>query len=100
MARSAAARQIGAATGTTHSIPAPVGGLNAVSSIAAMPEQDALIMDNWFPQTTFVQLRNGYTSHSTGLPAWVETLMGYSDETGVEKLFGISGTAVYDCTAT
>lgn len=63
-----------------------------------MPETDAVIMDNWFPQTTFVQLRNGYETHSTGLPGWVETVMGYANDTGTEKIFGISGTAVYDCT--
>jgi len=64
-----------------------------------MPPTNALVMDNWFPQTTFCQLRNGYISHSTGLPAYVETLLPYSDKAGNEKLFGISGTSVYDCTA-
>jgi hypothetical protein len=97
MAR-AARQQIGQAIARTVSVPSPVGGLDAVSNIAAMPPENALILDNWFPQTTFCQLRNGYTSQSTGLPAWVETLMGYTGLTGTDKLFGISGTAVYDCT--
>lgn len=96
--RGAAVR--GAATATTHSVPAPIGGLNAVDSIAAMPETDAIVMDNWFPQTTFVQLRAGWSSQSTGLPAWVETVMGYADAGGAEKLYGISGTSLYDCSAT
>lgn len=89
----------GAATGRTVSVPAPVGGLNAVDSIAAMVATDAIILDNWFPTPTFVTLRAGYSQQSTGLPGWVETLMGYSSLTTTEKLFAISGTAVYDCTA-
>lgn len=92
------ASTLGQATSRTESVPAPVGGLDAVSSIAAMPPTNAVVMDNFFPQTTFVQLRNGYVSQSTGLPNWVETLMGYAGMTGSEKLFGISGTAIYDCT--
>jgi len=90
---------LGRATAKTKSVPAPVGGLNAVDSIAAMPPTDAIICDNFFPTPTFLQLRNGYSSHSTGLPGWVETLMGYSSLTTSEKLFAISGTAVYDVTA-
>ena len=103
MARGQAVRRgaaRGAPTSRTSSSPAPCGGLNAVDSVAAMPPTDSIIMDNFFPTPTFVQLRNGYTSHSTGLPSFVETLMGYSNLTTSEKLFGISGTSVYDCTAT
>lgn len=99
--RGAAVRSTrGQATGRTYSIPAPIGGINAVDSIAAMPETDALVLDNMFAQPSFVSLRNGYTVQSTNLPGWVETLMGYADTAGNEKLFGISGTAIYDCTVT
>lgn len=103
MARGATAKRgqavRGAAVSRTYSVPAPVSGLDAVSSIAAMPPDNALIMDNFFPQTTFLQLRNGYISQSTGLPDWVETLLGYTNASGTHKLFGMSGTGLYDCTA-
>lgn len=99
MAREQAAKSVrGRATARTQSVAAPVGGLNAVDSLAAMPPTDAVICDNWFPQPTYVSIRNGYVSQSTGLPNWVETLMGYSNLSTTEKLFGISGTSVYDCT--
>lgn len=98
VARGAATTVRGRATGRTVSIPAPIGGINAVDSVAAMPETDALVLDNVFAQPSFVSLRNGYVNQSTGLPVWVETLMGYANAAGAEKLFGISGTAVYDCT--
>lgn len=99
MAKARGQARRGAATARTESVSAPVGGLNAVDSIAAMPVQDAVILDNFFPNPTSVTLRNGYTRWKTGLPAYVETLMGYSNLSTTEKLFGISGTAVYDCTA-
>lgn len=89
----------GAASGRTQSVPAPVGGLNAVDSLAAMDPSDAVILDNFFPQPTYVQLRNGSASYSTGLPGWVETIMPYNDKAGNEKLFSISGTSVYDSSA-
>lgn len=81
----------------TASIPAPTGGLNARDALAAMPETDAVILDNWFPTPTSVDLRSGSSSHSTGLPAWVETLMHYSSPTA-KQLFAVSGTAIYDVT--
>jgi hypothetical protein len=65
-----------------------------------MSPTDAIILDNFFPSPTQVSLRKGRTNHSTGLPSWVETLMGYSNLSTTEKLFAISGTAVYDVTAT
>lgn len=89
----------GAAIARTQSVPAPVGGLNAIDSVAAMPPDDAIIMDNFFPQPTFVQLRDGSSEWATGLPSWVETIMPYNDKAGNESIFGISGTSVYDCTA-
>jgi hypothetical protein len=82
---------------STKSIPAPVGGLNARDAIANMPETDAIIMDNWFPETASVRVRSGYSNWSAGLPGAVETLMTYSNGFG-RKLFGIASNAFYDCT--
>jgi hypothetical protein len=53
----------------SSSITAPIGGLNARDSLAAMPPQDAVTLDNWFPTPTTVDLRKGYTQWSTGYPA-------------------------------
>ena len=82
----------------TYSVAAPTGGLNAISGIAHMPETDALVCDNWFPQPSYLQVRNGYGKWATGLPDWVETLMAY-DSGAAQSLFGISNKNVYDCTA-
>lgn len=93
------ANRRGKPTARTESIPAPVGGLNAVDSLAAMPATDAVVLDNFFPQPTYVALRNGSSAWATGLPSWVETIIPYNDKAGNEKIFGISGTAVYDCSS-
>lgn len=87
----------GAPVSQTTSIPAPVGGLNAVDALAAMPPTDALVMENWFPSPSYISIRNGYSMWATGFPGWVESIFQYSSAAG-EKLFGVSGTAVYDAT--
>ena len=82
----------------SKSMPAPVGGWNARDSIADMDEKDAVILTNFFPSTTSVNLRGGYSQFATGFGAQVETLISYSGAT-TNKLFGIAGGAVYDATA-
>lgn len=78
--------------------PAPIGGLNARDSLAAMPENDAITLDNFFPTPTTVNLRNGYANFTTGIAASVESLMVYNKATG-SQLFAAAGTAIYDVTA-
>jgi hypothetical protein len=81
----------------TLTLPAPVGGLNARDALAAMPQTDAVTLDNFFPSTTSVNLRNGSFKWSTGYPAAVESLMAYNAGSG-SKLFAASGTGIYDAT--
>lgn len=81
---------------TTYSAPAPIKGWNARDSLADMDTGYAVVMKNWFPTTSDVMLRKGMTSHATGLPDAVETLMVYRPPTGSNKMFGIAGTAIYD----
>ncbi len=49
----------------THSLPAPIGGLNTRDAVANMPETDAIELENYFPETTSVDFRKGYTSFAT-----------------------------------
>jgi hypothetical protein len=80
------------------SLPAPIGGWNARDSLADMATTDAVMIENWFPSTSEVILRNGYVSHATGLPSQVETVMSYNAGT-TKNLFAISDGEVYDVTA-
>ena len=98
-----------AARGRT--MPAPVGGWDTKSSLASMPEKNAVVLDNWFPERDKVVLRNGTTAHATfpeeftseftseftrdPAPA-VETLMEYVPSSGSAKLFAGCGSTIYD----
>ena len=84
--------------GTPVTIPAPTGGWNAKDPIAAMPESDAVILTNWLPVPSGVQLRLGYTVQASGLPSQVYDLMAYNGG-ATKKLFASSGTGIYDVTA-
>lgn len=79
------------------SLTAPIGGLNARDSLAEMPPQDAVTLDNFFPTPTTVDLRKGSTNWSMGYATYVESLMPYVSATSA-KLFAASGTAFYDAT--
>lgn len=85
------------ARGVARPVPAPVGGLNARDALAMMPAEDALILDNIFPERSYVELRAGYTAHATGLPGAVESLLVYGGS--VPRLFAASGSALYDVTS-
>ena len=85
---------------STASIPAPVGGLNARDSLANMAPTDAVVMENWYPTTTSVDVRKGYQPWSTGYANPVQSLFRYAPTTGAYKLFAASGTSFYDATAT
>jgi hypothetical protein len=82
------------------SIPAPIGGLNARDSLAAMPPTDAVILENWFPQPTSVNVRKGYTPWATGFANPVQTIFRYAPTSGAYKMFAASGTGFYDTTLT
>lgn len=79
------------------SIPAPVGGLNARDSIANMPEEDAIVLDNQFPTPTDVRTRGGSTYFADFGTHAVETLMHYNGPV-TKKLFGVSTDGIYNIT--
>lgn len=58
--------QRGAARTILHTQPAPTGGWNTRDSLQSMPPQDAVKLENWFPEADRVAVRDGYTSHGTG----------------------------------
>ena len=80
------------------SLPAPVGGWNARDAKSDMAPEDAITLENWFPGTTSVVTRNGYSKWSTGYPDQVQTIFAYNAGL-TSKLFGISNGAIYDGTA-
>lgn len=87
------------AVASTKSIPAPVGGWNARDSLAQMPESDAVILDNWFPEASFVRNRGGSQEFAdTQSSDLVESLMAYTGLT-TKKFFAASGGDIYNVSA-
>lgn len=77
----------GAQKSSSTSLPAPIGGLNARDSIANMSATDALILENMFPKTTSVDVRNGYAAWST-FTGQCQSILAYT---------GLTATKVFPC---
>jgi hypothetical protein len=78
--------------------PAPTRGLNLRDSKTAMKPQDALVLDNYFPEETYVRLRRGSEAWVTGFPGPVETIMEWAGAAS-RKLFAASVSGIYDATS-
>jgi len=80
------------------SMPASVGGLNDRDSFVEQKPNESVLLENWFPYTSYVGIRKGSQDHVTGLPATIETLVEYAPQTGGSQLFAAAGTGIYDVT--
>lgn len=86
--------------GFRFSMPAPVGGWNARDSLAQMAPRDALILDNFFPNTTDVEFRQGSASEASVTSGEsIQTLMGLANQDGSFKRFAASQTGIWNITA-
>lgn len=82
------------------SLPPPVGGWDAREAIADMPPENAVVLDNWFPLESKVQMRRGFASHATGIGSGaVESLLVYSPLSGNQVMFACGNGAIYNATA-
>lgn len=81
------------------SIASPVGGWNARDALADMPPLDAVSMINYWPTTTTVSARFGYTQFATGMTGQSETLMAYSGAATTKLFSGNAGGNIYDVTS-
>ncbi len=79
------------------SLPAPTGGWDAVSPIANMKKDRALVLDNWFPTPTDVRVRRGYQVFASVGSSAIETLMVYMAHRALDdKLFSASSGKISD----
>lgn len=86
---------------TGSSIPAPVGGWDAVSAIADMPEDRAVVLENWFPSTVDVRVRRGHQIHGAGMgDGVVDSLLVYNGLTVASSaMFAVTDNSIYDVSA-
>lgn len=77
---------------------APIGGLNGIDGVDAMPPTDAIQLDNWIPRSGYLQSRPGYTRHTSDLGADVETLVAYTPS-GADQLIAGANSTLLNVTA-
>lgn len=82
------------------SVPAPVGGWNARDSYADMAITDAVVLQNFWPKTTSVAIRYGYSEWATGLSGYVDTVFAYAGGSSNKQFAATSDGFIYDTTTT
>jgi hypothetical protein len=60
-----------------------------------MNPMDAVVLENFYPTPSQIQLRKGYTEYATGITGQVDTLMQYSGGSS-SKMFAAAGSVIYD----
>ena len=78
--------------------PPPVGGWNARDALADMKPIDAVALDNWFPKTTYCEIRGGWRDHADGMTGNVMTLAVYNALNGTNKFFAASNDDIWNVT--
>lgn len=83
--------------GYSETLPAPTLGWNTRDPISEMKSGYAVLLDNYFPDSSRCTLRLGYREHSSGLGAAVKTVLAWEGLTS-RKLFGFAGNKIWDAT--
>ena len=88
-----------AQTAQVFNIPAPVGGLNYRDPISAMSPLDALVLENFIPKQTGVELRKGWQYHTETVAAPIKSIFSYNAPNPANsKVFAAAGGNIYDVT--
>lgn len=83
----------------SQSFPAPVGGWNARDALAKMKATDAIALENWFPKTSYVEMRGGSSDHATAMTGTGKTLCVYNKFSGASEMYATTESGVYDVTS-
>lgn len=86
-------------TARVETFPPPIGGWNDRDTLPLMEPTDAIVLENWIPDTNSVRQRGGFTTHATALSGnFVETLVEYRSPSA-SKLFAATPTIIYEVTS-
>lgn len=87
-------------------LPAPMGGINAVDPLTAMPPTDARDLVNVLAKQNGLDVRTGSSEWCTGLTGSADntvrttlTFVGSHKDGTTNKTFGVTSTGIYDCTS-
>lgn len=86
-------------TSKVKNYPSPVGGWNARDALAAMIPIDAVDLENWYPGTSYCEIRGGYLNHLTAMTGDGKTLVVHNGLSGTNKLFCATVSNVYDASS-
>lgn len=78
-------------------LPSPTRGWNTRDPLAAMRPDDAVLLDNWFPDVGDVRLRRGFTEFADIGSGDIESIMDYTSGSTV-KLLVVGGGVIADIT--
>lgn len=81
------------------SYPAPVKGWNERDSLADMRPDHAIVLNNFFPKTSYCEIRGGNSSHATGTTGNIKTLAVHNGMSGTNKMFAYTASGIYDVTS-
>src|SRR5699024_1754125 len=84
----------------THTVPAPVGGLNDRDSLVNMDEKDAVMMVNWWPEPSRLVTRIGCIDRTTVFTSPVQTIVEYAPTDEPYQLFAVAGGELFNVTGT
>lgn len=82
----------------SKSFPPPLGGLNHRDALADMKITDAIALDNWWPKTSYMEIRGGCSDHLTGMTGTPKTLAVYNKANGTSKMYAVTDAGVFDAT--
>lgn len=92
-------RAAASASTINTTIPAPVGGLNALSNLVEMPPTSAIKLDNFIVRPFGCETRAGSQQYVTGISGYVNSLLPYNGVTQAkDRLFACAGSQIYDVT--
>jgi hypothetical protein len=63
-----------------------------------MKPTDAVVLENWWPYPSYLEVRKGSAEHVTGAVSPIETLVEYLPESGTSTLFAAAGASIYNVT--
>lgn len=81
--------------GRSITVPAPYGGLNLRDDITALKPNEARVLENWFPSSGQLSLRDGFSRHVGSMGSGeVKTLSAFVGYTS-SKLLSAAGGNIY-----
>ncbi len=78
------------------SVPSPTKGWNARDALTLMDPLDAVQLDNWYPDASGLNLRNGYVSYETGMGSNPVKTLAEFNAGSIRKFIAACGGAFYD----